>query len=46
MKIPISSAMNINNNYQDKQINKNIKSLNNLKFELPKKKFLCYPLFH
>ena len=38
MKIPISSAMNINNNYQDKQINKNIKSLNSLKFELPKKK--------
>ena len=39
MKIPISSAMNLNNNNKN-QINKSLKSLNNLKFELPNiKKF-------
>ena len=40
MKIPISSAMNLNNYINKNQINKSLKSLNNLKFELPNiKKF-------
>ena len=38
MKIPIASALNLNNNIDVNQIDKNIKSLNSLKFELPDKK--------
>ena len=40
MKFQISSAMNLNNYINKNQINKSLKSLNNLKFELPNiKKF-------
>ena len=47
MKIPIASALNLNNNNDFNQIDKNIKSLNSLKFELPNKKnFLYYLLYH